>query len=416
MIANSSDQPSVSSSQDRSVHDDDEYFGSYSHFSIHHEMLTDHVRTESYKEAIMKNSNLFCDKTVLDVGCGTGILSMFCCSAGASTVYGIDQSEIIHFATDIVMYARVGDPAAKMEQVIAKIVKFILQPTKRGQYNACETYHQLQFVTAANQFDEQPQPIKSAINAVYILVFGVKFEAGVLSYRENGFHEKINLIKGRLENITLPQPKVDIIVSEWMGYFLLFECMLETIIYARDKYLAHGGLILPDKFTIFLAGASDLAFYSKNVLLWKNVYGYKMTCMKKELLQEACIETVKEENIVTSCCAIKTIDMYTCNVCDIEFTSNFELEITQNKPITSIIGYFDTLFEENLNTRVKFSTSPRDSSTHWKQTVFVLPEPIEKLIGEKVIGRIKCKRQVKDSRSLIVTLTLDGTKHVYRIQ
>lgn len=40
-----------------------------------------------------------------------------------------------------------------------------------------------------------------------------------------------------MEELELPVPKVDIIVSEWMGYFLLFENMLNTVLYARDKWL-----------------------------------------------------------------------------------------------------------------------------------------------------------------------------------
>ena len=36
--------------------------------------------------------------------------------------------------------------------------------------------------------------------------------------------------------------KVDIIISEWMGYFLFYESMLDTVIIARDKWLAPGGL------------------------------------------------------------------------------------------------------------------------------------------------------------------------------
>jgi hypothetical protein len=34
---------------------------------------------------------------------------------------------------------------------------------------------------------------------------------------------------------------VDIIISEWMGYFLLYESMLDTVIWARDKWLKPGG-------------------------------------------------------------------------------------------------------------------------------------------------------------------------------
>ena len=44
---------------------------------IHEEMLKDTVRTRSYQNAISGVSHLIKGKIVLDVGCGTGILSLF---------------------------------------------------------------------------------------------------------------------------------------------------------------------------------------------------------------------------------------------------------------------------------------------------------------------------------------------------
>ena len=73
----------------------------------------------------------------------------------------------------------------------------------------------------------------------------------------NGMSDKITLLQGKMEEVELPFPKVDIILSEWMGYFLLYESMLDTVLYARDQYLAPGGLIFPDKATIFMAGIED---------------------------------------------------------------------------------------------------------------------------------------------------------------
>ena len=65
----------------------DYYFDSYSHFGIHEEMLKDEVRTRSYMNAIEQNRHLFKGKVVLDIGCGTGILSMFAARAGAKCVF-----------------------------------------------------------------------------------------------------------------------------------------------------------------------------------------------------------------------------------------------------------------------------------------------------------------------------------------
>lgn len=60
------------------------------------------MRTTSYRDAILKNSDAFNGKTVLDLGCGTSILSMFASKAGAKEVISIDQSDIIYQAMDIV--------------------------------------------------------------------------------------------------------------------------------------------------------------------------------------------------------------------------------------------------------------------------------------------------------------------------
>lgn len=52
-------------------------------------MLKDVVRTKTYQNVIYKNKHLFKDKIVLDVGAGTGILSLFCAKAGAKHVYAV---------------------------------------------------------------------------------------------------------------------------------------------------------------------------------------------------------------------------------------------------------------------------------------------------------------------------------------
>lgn len=61
------------------------------------EMLKDEVRTLTYRNSMYHNKHVFKDKIVLDVGSGTGILSMFAAKAGAKHVYGVSLFQYVVF-------------------------------------------------------------------------------------------------------------------------------------------------------------------------------------------------------------------------------------------------------------------------------------------------------------------------------
>jgi type I protein arginine methyltransferase len=64
------------------------YFCSYSYLYHQKQMLMDHNRMRAYHSAIMLNRSMFQGKVVLDVGSGTGVLSLWAAQAGAAKVYG----------------------------------------------------------------------------------------------------------------------------------------------------------------------------------------------------------------------------------------------------------------------------------------------------------------------------------------
>ena len=63
---------------------------------------------------------------------------------------------------------------------------------------------------------------------------------------------------------------VDIIVSEWMGFYLLHESMLDSVIFARDKYLKKNpcGIMLPSHATIYTAPCSMETHWSDKVTIY----------------------------------------------------------------------------------------------------------------------------------------------------
>lgn len=84
-------------------------------------MLKDSVRTRAYQRAIEENPEDFKDKIVLDIGCGTGILSIFAAKAGAKHVYAVENAEIALFAEEIVKQNNLSDKITvikgKMEEI-----------------------------------------------------------------------------------------------------------------------------------------------------------------------------------------------------------------------------------------------------------------------------------------------------------
>ena len=288
-------------------------------------MLKDEVRTRSYMNAILQNKHLFKDKVVLDVGCGTGILSMFAAKAGARLVIGVDMSSIIE---------------------------------------------QARIIVAAN-----------------------------------GFADRIVLLKGKMEEVVLPAgvDKVDIIISEWMGYFLLYESMLDTVLYARDRYLAPGGLLFPDKATLMLCGIEDGEYREEKIEFWRSVYGFDMSCIRDMAILEPLVDTVNPEAIATDHCKLWTLDLATVTKADLAFECPWHLTLKRNDFLHAVVAYFDIEFS-HCHKPVRFSTGPHAKYTHWKTTVFYLSEPVTGEEGEAVHGVLRCAPNAKNHRDLDIEI------------
>eukprot|EP01139_Manchomonas_bermudensis_P004804 Amastigsp_a174359_1732.p2 type:complete len:354 gc:universal Amastigsp_a174359_1732:1-1062(+) len=302
----------------------DYYFDSYAHFGIHEEMLKDEVRTMSYQRAIVNNPHLIKGKIVLDIGCGTGVLSMFAAQAGAAHVYAIECSSII----------------------------------------------------------EQAQAIVKA----------------------NGFADKITLIRGKVEEVELPVEKVDVIISEWMGYFLLYESMLDTVIYARDKWLAPGGAVLPDRCTMYLAAIEDGDYKSDKIHFWNNVYGFDMSCIKDLALLEPLVDVVDQNALVTGAVPFKVIDIGTVTKAELNFTAEFDLVASRNDYVHAFVSYFDCEFRA-CHKPVSFSTGPHSRYTHWKQTVFYLTTDLTVCEGEHIVGTITVAPNKTNKRDIDIKIS-----------
>jgi protein arginine N-methyltransferase 1 len=307
----------------------DYYFNSYSSYYIHEQMLKDRKRTGTYQDAILNNPDVFKDKIVLDIGCGTGILSIFAAKAGAKHVYGIEFADIADYAKEIIKINKLSD--------------------------------------------------------------------------------KITILKSKVEEVKLPVEKVDIIISEWMGYFLLYESMLDTVLYARDKWLQKDGYMLPDHATITLAGIEDTDYKSTKVNFWEDVYGVDMSCFKNAVIGEPIVDVCPQKLINSSSCRILDIDLYTVKKEDLDFSSKYEITFTRDDRFSGLVAWFDTGFTK-LTNKYNLTTSPYKKSTHWSQTIFYTKNDLKVKKGDKVTGSIAVKKAKINFRQLDIKISYNVPK------
>lgn len=306
----------------------DYYFDSYAHFGIHEEMLKDEVRTLTYRNSMYHNKHLFVGKTVMDIGCGTGILSMFAAKAGAARVIAIECSNIVDYARKII--------------------------------------------------------------------------------QDNKLDHIITIVKGKVEEVCLPEDVdgVDIIISEWMGYCLFYESMLDTVLYARDKWLKPGGLLFPDRCSLFLTAIEDRQYKDEKINWWDDVYGFDMSSIRKVAISEPLVDVVDPKQVVTNACLVKEVDLYQVKKSDLEFSAPFNLQVRRNDYIQALVTFFNVEFTK-CHKRIGFSTAPEAPYTHWKQTVFYFEDYMTVKKGEEIYGTFTMKPNPRNARDLDFVIEID---------
>jgi SAM-dependent methyltransferase len=359
-------------------------------------MLRDKIRCAKYRAAIEQNAARdFVGKVVLDVGCGTGILSCFAARAGARQVYAIEASGM----------------ATQAELVIAR----------------------------------------------------------------NGFQDVIRVINKRIEDLTtadVPEP-VDVIVSEWMGCFLLFENMLESVLIARDRFLKPGGKLYPRFANMYMAPVSYAEFWTANLGFLRDVEGIDVSAIapaaRAQFTESAWKSmVVPPEVLIADGALIRHIDVATITPAQLHNLHNQSFDFTirprqecaqlpyfssgcplvhwrSGDPLVfhGFVLWFDCIFEAPVGPAADPSEPPVSSKqpepaasssatattgepvilstrpgirTHWEQDACMFDEQVVCHPGERITGVVQLVQNFHWKRHLDVEFSFRVGVHEYHKQ
>ena len=266
----------------------------------------------------------------------------------------------------------------------------------------------------------------------------------------NGLSHIVEVIQSSVEELELPcgLGGVDVIISEWMGYLLLRESMLDSVIRARNKWLnPSSGVMFPSHATMYWSAISyesdrqqKMSEYYDSMVDWQNFgkrmssdYNINIDCLTEAydreqadyFIHSALWTELSPEHVVGHSVVIKQLDLNTCTLADAECIHdlNYSLTIPFPTRVSGFAGWFTTDFAGSTNNpadkRVILSTGPEVGYTHWGQQVFYLRDSIVCAPNTAITGHLSMLRQDVNKRlytmnfSVIINNDADNEK-VYK--
>lgn len=285
-----------------------------------------------------------------------------------------------------------------------------------------------------------------AVQAGAAMVYAVDASDSVLVAEKlakaNGMSDRVKVIKGKIEEIELPE-KVDVIISEPIGFLLVHERMLESFVCARERFLKPGGLMMPSTGSIILCPFTDDTLFrehSARAAFWENTefYGLDFSSIApqayKEYFSQAIVGYVDPNSLLSSQRVVHTIDFHEIENSDLK---NFRIDFAYNisrtgkslilcafccvlltYPMTmriaimhGIAGWFDISFDGSQE-RVVLDTAPECPGTHWYQCRLLLREPVAVNRGQRVIGSLTFEANESFSYNVTMEVQIEGTSVV----
>ncbi len=320
------------------------YFDLYGSMRSHKVMLEDMVRMEAYHSAIFKHkSEIIADKVVLDVGTGTGVLSVWAAKAGAKRVYAVEAGNAAELARRLVQVSNLSDIVtvlnSKIEEVeIPEPVDVIV-----SEWMGSLLLKESMFDSVAYARDKWLKPGGLLLPSHATILLGL--------YAPTSDHDHTHFVRAKLEKE----------IAEWK----------ETVTNLQRldvDYSSFTDELEQDLSDHFLRNAIRVNYLSPD----------NLASDPQRVLEFDCA-TVDPTALV-------------------QFSQDFQFTVNKHAEIKGFLGWFTTDFPN----RTVLDTGPGNAYNHWGQQLYPLKESFKVAPSDQVEGTITVRRNHEESRLNVV--------------
>lgn len=199
----------------------------------------------------------------------------------------------------------------------------------------------------------------------------------------NGFADRIVFIHDLSTNITLPE-RADIVVSDLRGVLPLFTNHISSLVDARTRHLAPGGLVIPQRDTLYIALVEAPQLYRDIVSPWNEPYGLKMDAARTIALNrwsDAGTELLRERNLLAEPLQWAALDYATITKPDVQMVEVGQT-IMRDGTAHGLLVWFDSELVEGVG----YSNRPNSKNVTevYGRAFFPILEPVPVVVGDLV--------------------------------
>ena len=191
----------------------------------------------------------------------------------------------------------------------------------------------------------------------------------------------------RAEELQLDD-RVDVLVSVFTGNFLLTEDLLPSLFHARDRFLAHGGTLIPHRGRMEVVPVSAPDYYRKHVDAWGDypvharehgLPGLDYSAVRPYAANTLFYDRRKrfDATALAVPAALMELDFYTASNADCD--SRVQVSVERDGLCHGWLGWFQMRLGDEW-----LSTSGEPDSTHWSPVFLPLDRPLQVRAGEQL--------------------------------